>query len=81
MTTARQLHDKYHPASPEEALEIAGAYIEELGDLPQAVYYQLGVVQADMATTQLVWKELAALRESYFEASGQNMPAWTDEYI
>lgn len=79
--TAEELHEKYHPPTPEQCLEIAEAYIEQEGDLPEFIWYQLGLVQPSFEQSDRVWKSLTAMREAYFEELGEEMPEYTGTFI
>ena len=71
--TASELHAKYDPPTPVQAYEIALAYFEELGDLPEAVFYQLGLMQQGSAEADEVWEHLKLMRADFWKALGEPM--------
>lgn len=77
--TARELHDKLHPPTPEEALRVAQAYLDE-GDLPESIWYELGFVQETSREQARVWNDLLALRQAHFELQGKTAPPYTQTW-
>lgn len=76
--TADELWDHYHPPTPAQAFEIARAFLSEQGDLPKAVWYELGFVQQS-GTQAEVWNALKLMRAAHFERLGQPVPDDYDE--
>ncbi len=79
---AAELHEKYMPPTPEQCLEIAEAYIEETGDLPEMAFFALGKAQPDPETAELVLEQLTELRTQFWKAAwNEEPPAYSGEYI
>jgi hypothetical protein len=76
--TASELHAKYDTGemTPAQAYEIALGYFEELGELPQAVWYQLGQAQANSAAADEVHEHLLVMRKEFWAALGKPMPEY-----
>jgi hypothetical protein len=73
--TAEEFWESLEDPSPEDALEVARAYIAEQDDLPEKVWHGLGAQQP--AWLQVgVWEDLLKLRAEHWQKRGEPMPEY-----
>ena len=65
--------DGLKPADIEGAIEVARAYLQDQGDIPEATYQALGMMQRDPAD---MYRQLDELRQRHFEQRGQEAPGY-----
>jgi hypothetical protein len=71
---------KLKPGDFKGAERVALAYIEEEGDLPEGVWYQLGFIQDDDNRNPL-WDRLEEIRAEYWRKLGKPMPPYKGGWV
>lgn len=74
-----ELEQAMMPGDLGAAEKVARAYIVELGDLPEAVWYRLGFIQSG-ADRDRLWDRLKEIRAEHFRELGKPMPPYQTEW-
>jgi hypothetical protein len=78
--TADELYAIDAPMTLERAVDIARAFLDERGDLPQGIWYELGFVLSGDARDE-VWDTLSRMRAAHFKKRGVPMPPYEDDWM